>query len=70
MKKEKIKYLNYKMEIVDVVEEVNSATTNCHNLLYIINKIEEYKDYLSKEDIINILNYYYLFNKDIFDNIL
>jgi len=53
-----------------MIEEVKAGIDNCHNLLYIINKIEEYKDYLSKEDIINILNYYYLFNKEVFNNIL
>lgn len=53
-----------------MIEEINAATENCHNLLYIINKIEEYKNYLSKEDIINILKYYYLFNKEVFNNIL
>lgn len=54
----------------EAVEEVNSATTNCHNLLYVINRIEEFKEELTKEDIINILRYYYLFNKNIFDGIL
>ena len=50
-------------------EEVKAGVDLCHNLEYTINKIEEYKDYLSKEDIISILRYYYLFNKDIFNNI-
>ena len=44
-------------------EEVKAGVDLCHNLEYTINKIEEYKDYLSKEDIISILRYYYLFNK-------
>jgi hypothetical protein len=39
-------------------------------LEYILDRIEEYKDKLDKEDIINILRYYYLFNKEIFNNIL
>ena len=33
-------------------EEVKAGVDLCHNLEYTINKIEEYKDYLSKEDII------------------
>lgn len=53
-----------------MIEDINAATDNCHNLKYIINLIELYQDDLSKQDIINILNYYYLFNKDIFDDIL
>ena len=52
------------------ITEISASIDNCHNLLYIINKIEEYKEDLYKQDIINILYYYYLFNKDIFDNIL
>lgn len=51
-------------------EEVEAGIDNCHNLIYVINKIEEFKNDLSKEDIINILRYYYLFNKNIFDGIL
>lgn len=53
-----------------MVNEVKSSVDICHNLEYIINRIEEYKDKLDKEDIINILRYYYLFNKEIFNNIL
>lgn len=53
-----------------MIENINSATDNCHNLKYIIDLIEQYQDELSKEDIISILNYYYLFNKDMFDGIL
>lgn len=56
--------------IKESINEISASIDNCHNLLYIINKIEEYKDELDKQDIINILYYYYLFNKDIFDNIL
>lgn len=56
--------------IKESINEISASIDNCHNLLYIINKIEEYKDDLDKQDIINILYYYYLFNKDIFDNIL
>ena len=56
--------------IKESINEISASIDNCHNLLYIINKIEEYKDDLEKQDIINILYYYYLFNKDIFDNIL
>ena len=52
------------------VEEINAATDNCHSLLYVIEKIKEYKDELEKDDIISLLYYYYLFNKDIFDDIL
>lgn len=52
------------------ITEISASIDNCHNLLYIINKIEEYKEDLDKQDIINLLYYYYLFNKDIFDNIL
>lgn len=53
-----------------MVNEVKASVDICHNLEYIINRIEEYKDKLDKEDIINILRYYYLFNKEIFNNIL
>ena len=56
--------------IKESINEISASIDNCHNLLYIVNKIEEYKDELDKQDIINILYYYYLFNKDIFDNIL
>ena len=54
----------------EAVNELTAATDNCHNLLYIIKKIEEYKNELDKQDIINILYYYYLFNYELFDNIL
>ena len=53
-----------------MVNEVKSSIDICHNLEYILDRIEEYKDKLDKEDIINILRYYYLFNKEIFNNIL
>jgi hypothetical protein len=53
-----------------MVNEVKSSVDICHNLEYILDRIEEYKDKLDKEDIINILRYYYLFNKEIFNNIL
>lgn len=53
-----------------MVNEVKSSVDICHNLEYILDRIEEYKDKLNKEDIINILRYYYLFNKEIFNNIL
>ena len=56
--------------MIEEKEDVEAAIDNCHNLLYTINKIEEYKDYLSKDDIISILRYYYIFNKEIFNNIL
>jgi hypothetical protein len=56
--------------IKESINEISASIDNCHNLLYVLNKIEEYKDDLDKQDIINILYYYYLFNKDIFDNIL
>ena len=56
--------------IKESINEISASIDNCHNLLYVLNKIEEYKDELDKQDIINILYYYYLFNKDIFDNIL
>lgn len=51
----------------EAIEEITSSIDIYHNLIYIINKIEEYKDYLSKEDIINILYYYYLINIEIYD---
>ena len=54
----------------EAVNELTAATDNCHNLLYTIKKIEEYKNELDKQDIINILYYYYLFNSELFDNIL
>lgn len=55
----------------EAINELTAATDNCHNLLYIIKKIEEYQDDLSKQDIINLLYYYYyIFNKDIFNDIL
>lgn len=53
-----------------MVNEVKASVDICHNLEYILDRIEEYKDKLDKEDIINILRYYYLFNKEIFNNIL
>ncbi len=53
-----------------MVNEVKSSIDICHNLEYILDRIEEYKDKLDKEDIINILRYYYIFNKEIFNNIL
>ena len=53
-----------------MVNEVKSSVDICHNLEYILDRIEEYKDKLDKEDNINILRYYYLFNKEIFNNIL
>lgn len=54
----------------ETINELTSSIDNCHNLLYIIKRIEEYQNDLSKQDIINILYYYYLFNKEIFDDIL
>lgn len=48
-----------------MIEEVKAGIDICHNLEYIINKIEEYKDYLSKDDLISILKYYYICNKDL-----
>ena len=54
----------------EAINELTAATDNCHNLLYIIKKIEGYQDDLSKQDIINLLYYYYIFNKDIFNGIL
>lgn len=54
----------------EAVNELTAATDNCHNFLYIIKKIEEYQNELDKQDIINILYYYYLFNVEIFNNIL
>lgn len=54
----------------EAINEITSATDNCHNLLYIIKKIEEYQDDLSKQDIINLLYYYYIFNVEIFNDIL
>lgn len=56
--------------IKESVEEIEASIYNCHNLEYILDRIEQYKDKLNKEDIINILRYYYLFNKEIFNNIL
>jgi hypothetical protein len=53
-----------------MVNEVKASVDICHNLEYILDRIEEYKDKLDKEDIINILRYYYIFNKEIFNNIL
>lgn len=49
---------------IEAVDEIEASIYNCHTLEYIINKIEEYKEYLDKEDIINIIKYYNLFNKD------
>ena len=52
------------IENIEAIDEIEAGIDNCHTLEYIINKIEDYKDYLDKEDIINIIKYYYLFNKD------
>lgn len=54
----------------EAINEITASTEICHNLLYIIKKIEEYQDDLSKQDIINLLYYYYLFNEEIFDGTL
>jgi hypothetical protein len=40
-----------------MVNEVKSSVDICHNLEYILDRIEEYKDKLDKEDIINIWDF-------------
>lgn len=54
----------------NAINEITSGIDNCHNLKYVLRKIEEYQQYLSKQDIINILYYYYIFNVEIFEGIL
>ena len=53
-----------------IKEEIISGIDLAHNFQYLIKRLEQYKDDLSKDDIIQMLKYYYLFNKDIFNGIL
>ena len=58
-------FLNHVHEYISKMSDAAEAEMQKY-----ISEIEEYKEDLDKQDIINILYYYYLFNKDIFDNIL
>lgn len=52
------------------VDEIMASIDICHSLKYIIDRVKEHKDDLSKDDVITIFDYFYIFNKDIFNDIL
>lgn len=53
-----------------MLEELLAAIDNAHNMEYIITRINQHIDELTKEDIVKIIEHYYDINYNIFEGIL